>query len=171
LPDAELSEAPASTMAPEGELADDVGAMTAGEGALYAAVKDPAADAACGVACPRRITRWPSGGGPGEVLFNSEKAMVRGLHVFGGELAWAAQSFTTSGVPEETSTLSTCRVEACEATRRDLGKVGVAEVVADEHDLYWLEAQPTDADHQDPRSSAIWLRQIRRAARLSAAPP
>lgn len=169
LPDAELSEAPAGAMASRDELADDVGAMTAGEGALYAAVKDPAADKACGAACPRQIMRWPTSGGPGEMLFSTD-AMVRGLYVFGSELAWVALSFTSLGVPEETSTLSTCQVDACEATRRDLGKVGFGGPVADEHDLYWLEAQPTEADHQDPRGSDVWLRQIRRAARLSAQP-
>ncbi len=165
LPDAELSEAPAGSMRPEGDPVDDVEAMTAGEGFLYAALNDAETGAACGAACPRRIVRWPSSGGPSEVLFSTEARLQR-LFFFEGELAWISLAFQPSGIPAGTATVSTCRVEACQATRRDLGNIGLHSLVADDRDLYWLQAQVVDT--RDSPGSQISIRQIRRAPRLPA---
>jgi hypothetical protein len=160
LPDTELSAAPTSAPPPEGEPAKDIEALAAGGGALYAAVRDSETDPSCGPYCARRMVRWPSGGGPREVLFSSEATLQR-VFLFDGELVWAALPFQSAD--PFSATLSTCRVEACEATRRDLGKVlsNPYGVVADERDLYWLEAEVlAEAGAPD------FVQQIRRAPRL-----
>jgi hypothetical protein len=162
LPDTELSAAPTSAPPPEGEPAKDIEALTAGGGALYAAVRDSETDPSCGPFCAQRMVRWPSGGGPREVLFSSEATLQR-VFLFDGELVWAALPFQSAD--PYSATLSTCRVEACEATRRDLGKVlsNLHGVVADERDLYWLEAEvPAEAG----ALGSDFAQQIRRAPRL-----
>lgn len=166
LPDTELSLAPAGALPTEGEAAEEIEAMTAGDGFLYAAVRDSETDTSCGHFCPQRIVRWPSGGGPRELLFSSEAALPS-VFIFDSELVWVTLPFQPTG--STTGTLSTCRVEACEATRRDLGQVSPSfhGLVADERDLYWLEAEIVAAvGDQDP--AFAFERQIRRVPRLPA---
>ena len=160
-PDAELSEAPADAKAPEDDRpAESVEEMTAGDGALYAVVKDAAEGAPCESPCARRIVRWPSGGGQRELLLRAE-ALFQDLFFFGEELAWV----TLDQPSHTTATLSSCRIAACEATRRDLGKVYPGAVVADDHDLYWLRPEAVD---DQVGSAYVPEAQIRRAARLPA---
>lgn len=162
LPDAELSDAPAGIVRPDFDPMDDVEAMAAGDGFLYAAINATETGASCGATCPRHVVRWPTSGGPSEELFSIEE-MVQRLFLSDGELAWISLQ---TGLPDQRSTLSTCRVEACEATRRNLGKVTTRGLVADERDLYWLEAQGGVLDAGSGSVPEIWLRQIRRAPRL-----
>jgi hypothetical protein len=67
----------------------------------------------------------------------------------------------------EPGTLSSCRVEACAATRRDLGQVdsSLIGVARDEHHLYWLETGRIETSNA---SSIYGVIQIRRVARLAA---
>jgi hypothetical protein len=161
LPDAELTEAPAGAGAPENGLSASVEAMTAGDGALYAVLKDAETGAPCEPYCAQRIVRWPSSGGPSEVLFSKE-AMLGAIFLFGEELVWVALDQPAN----YTATLSTCRVEDCEATHRELGKVmpGVLAVVADDRDLYFLKAGAIVED--ESRGAHVPEHQIRRASRL-----
>lgn len=164
LPDAELSDAPADITRPEFDSIDDVEAMAAGDGFLYAAVNPAETGAQCGASCPRHVMRWPTSGGPSEELFSTEE-MVLKLFLLDGELGWLSLSFQP-GDPDQLPVLSTCRVEACEATRRKLGRVSARSLVADERDWYWLEAQVVEREAGSASVPELSFRQIRRAPRL-----
>lgn len=162
LPDATLSEAPPDMLSVDAPASDRVVSIAVGDGWLYAAVAHSETGQACDSSCPHRLQRWPSGGGPREVLLDTQGAIAE-TFVFGGELAWRGED---PGI-RDGGLLSTCRVEACDATRRHVGQVRSAfkALVADDDDLYWLEAEPaTDKEHNFP--GTLLDRQIRRAPRL-----
>jgi hypothetical protein len=162
LPDAMLSEAPDSAASADGSE-PVIAAIAAGGGMLYASIWQFESGQPCdSSACPSVVARWPVDGGAREVLFTSERPVLA-LFLFDGELAW----LSLSALGYDPATLSSCRVEACEMTRRDLGQVkaDLAALVADERDLYWLEAKPAETLTAF-RNSSFADRQIRRAPRL-----
>lgn len=163
LPDATLSEAPADATV-DASVSHSVVSIAVSDGWLYAAVTHSETGKPCDSFCPYRMQRWPVGGGEREILFDTE-GMIRRVFVLDGELAWLDRSLRDPG-NLDAAVLSTCRVEACKATRRDLGEVrpDFKALVGDEVDWYWLEAEP--AVSQGLPNNAIFERQIRRAPRL-----
>jgi hypothetical protein len=112
--------------------------------------------------CVVSVVRWPVEGGARETIHSLAERVSR-IFVFENELVWVSRSADVNRTREiERATLSSCRVEACAATRRDLGQVEAAlsGVVRDEHHLYWIESAWDGID-----LSPI---QIRRVARLAA---
>jgi len=164
LPDATLSEAPAGATAVDASASDGVVSIAASDGWLYAAVTHSETGEPCDSFCPYRMERWPVEGGEREILFDID-GVIRRVFVLGGELAWLDRSLRDPG-NLDAAVLSTCRVEACEATRRDLGEVrpDFKALVGDEVDWYWLEAEP--AVSQGLPNNAVLDREIRRAPRL-----
>jgi len=162
--DATLSEAPPQSMTSEMPTSDGVVSLATDDVWLYAAVTHSETGKACDSFCPHRVERWPLAGGSREILIDTEE-MIRKVFVFDGELAWLGPSLRD---PQnlDAARLSTCRVEACAATTRNLGEVrpDLNALVADDTDLYWLEAEP--AVSQGLQSNWVMDRQIRRAQRL-----
>jgi hypothetical protein len=164
VPDAMLSDAAASSVTDEGLATDGIISLAVGAGWLYAAVTHSETRASCDSFCPQRMERWPASGGAREVLFDTDD-MIRKVFLLDGELAWLGPSRRDPG-NLDAATLTTCRVEACDATRRELGEVRAdfRALVADEQDLYWLAAEP--ALSQSLPNTAVFDRQIRCAPRL-----
>jgi len=181
LPDELLSEAPST---PDPEDAEEgpkerVESITAGDGAVYAVISHSETGGPCnyldqilaegqiGAPCPHRLVRWPSDGGPSETLLSSN-SYLGSLELFDGELTWLGPSLR-SPTNSVAATISTCRVEACEATKRDLGegREDSPALVADDSHVYWLEnvfsSSTTSGGTIDTGST---INEIRRAPRL-----
>jgi hypothetical protein len=164
LPDDSLSEAPAALLSHDEPGVDRVSAIDAGNGVLYASIARSQDGQPCELDCPHELMAWPVLGGAARHLFTSERRLID-LRAFDNELVWTSQ--TAEQRSHDPATVSTCRVEACDATRRDLGESrgGHAVISADEQDIYWIEAELTTTTPGDP-----WFQpnQIRRAPRLPA---
>jgi hypothetical protein len=108
--------------------------------------------------CVGGVVRWPVEGGTRETIHSLEERVSR-FFVFENELVWISRH---AHYPD-LGTLSSCRVEACAATRRDLGQVfsELRGLARDEHHLYWLETAWIDG-------TSFSEIQIRRVARLTA---
>jgi hypothetical protein len=160
--DDSLSEAPAAVLHTDEPPADRVSAIDVSDGVLYGSIARSPDGQPCDRDCPHEVMAWPVLGGPSRHFFNSD-GRVEGLRVFENELVWTSPSGRQSDY--DAATVSTCRIEACEATRRDLGesRFGFSAVSADEQHIYWIEAELTTRTPGDP-----WfqLNQIRRAPRL-----
>jgi hypothetical protein len=111
-----------------------------------------------GSSCVGSFVRWPVEGGARETI-HSLQEHVTSFFVLENELVWVSAHDIDYG----TGTLSSCRVEACAATRRDLGQVRaeLRGLARDKHHLYWLETAQDGANFSPPI-------QIRRVARLPA---
>jgi hypothetical protein len=165
LPDEQLSAAPAEAVEgsnPDASPADGVESIAVEDGMLYASISRSRLEAPCDGYCPHEIVGWPVGGGPSQVFFRSE-TLLRSVAVVDGELMWLGPSAKT--LAADAATISTCRVEACEATHRELGQVRAESAVfaADEHDVYWFEAE---AELIGDVVTGFAVEEIRRAARL-----
>jgi hypothetical protein len=164
--DDSLSEAPAAVLSSDEPSADRVSALDVGNGMLYASIARSPDGQPCDHDCPHEVMSWPVLGGASRRLFNSN-GRVQNLRIFDDELVWTSPSAVQVDYDDET--VSTCRIEACEATRRDLGaksRVSHSVVSADEDDIYWIEAELTTTT----TSAELGFRpnQIRRAPRLPA---
>jgi hypothetical protein len=161
--DDSLSEAPADVLSSDAPSADRVSWLTTSNGVLYASIARSPDGQPCDRDCPHDVVAWPVLGGASRHLIYSD-AQVDNLRVFDNELVWSSSGRQRDFEPV---TVSTCRVEACDATRRELGKsrFSVASISADEQDIYWIEAELTTTPLGDP-----WFQpnQIRRAPRLPA---
>jgi|GEM_PF-4446324 len=168
LPDDLLSEAPAAALNPEDSPGDVVDAIDVGNGLLYASVGRSPDGRGCDSFCPHDVVAWPLLGGSAQHFFKSE-TRLQNLRIFDNELVWLSPSTKTSN-SIDAATISTCRIEACEATRRDLGEAtfDLANVVADDQDLYWIAAEPSALPPGNEFSTGFELNQIRRASRLPA---
>jgi hypothetical protein len=165
LPDDSLREAPVP-LNPDDLPGDVVDAIDVGNGLLYASVGRSPDGRGCDSFCPHDVVAWPVAGGAAQLFFHSE-TRLQGLRIFGKELVWMDPSRKTSN-SLDAATISTCRIEACDATRRELGETTFAwtNVVADEHHVYWIEAKPSPPLPGTDVISGFQLSQIRRAARL-----
>lgn len=136
LPDELLSEAPASAFDLQTRPADGVESIAVSGGMLYASVARSQDGTQCDSFCPHEIVGWPVAGGPSQVFFKSD-SLLRAVAVVDGELVWL-----DSGTGFDAATISSCRVEACEATRREVGDVRAEDAVfsLDDQNLYWVEA-------------------------------
>lgn len=122
----------------------------AGDGTLYATLT--AAD--CIDDCPHRIVRWPAPGGKRETLIDDAGAIGQ-LYLFGSELAWLDLSAPKLD-SAFTAYLTSCRIDACEATRRRLGVVDSNSrgVTADDDNLFWIETRRLPPHDSQGRVSA-----------------
>ena len=162
LPDDSLSEAPATVLSSEDPEADLVTAIDADNGVLYASIQR---SRACEPDCPYDLVAWPVLGGAARHLFTSERRLSN-LRAFDNELVWTSQTAEQRGYA--TATVSTCRIEACDATRRDLGESsGELSVSADEQHIYWIHLELT-TESLSKDTSFFQPNQIRRAPRLPA---
>jgi hypothetical protein len=160
LPDEQLSAAPADASSSETYPLDGVQSIAVQNGTIYAAVARSQDGRPCDSFCPHQIVGWPVNGGAIQVFLKSE-TRIRNVAIVDGELLWLGPSETPSN---DAATMSTCRVEACEATQRKLGEIfadyGV--FAADDKHVYWFEAKA-----QPPGSfSGFEVDEIRRAKRL-----
>jgi hypothetical protein len=149
--------------------------LAAGGGMLYASIADLIPNPDCEPDCPSSIVRWPAGGGAREVVFRGETTINK-IFIFGDELTWLAKS-TTGADAQAAQGLFSCRIEACDATQRELGLImpNLPSVVADETYLYWIEAEPVLASDNCtgcPTTPVYHYfdHQISRVRRLNAAP-
>jgi len=167
LPDDSLSEAPAG-LSPHDRLGDVVEAIDVSSGLLYASVGRPSEGQACDTLCPHDVVAWPVLGGTAQHFFRSE-TRLQNLRIFGSELVWLGPSAKTPN-SVDAATISTCRIEACESTRRELGETTfeLAKVAADEHHVYWIAAEPMLLPQSTEYSSVFEQNQIQRAPRLRA---
>jgi hypothetical protein len=160
LPDEQLSKAPADVL--NGEISLDlVESIAVGDGVLYASVARSQDEPPCNGTCPHEIVGWPASGGASQLFFRSE-TLLRSVAIVDGELMWLGPSKTLAA---DAATISTCRVEACEATHRELGQVRAEDFifVADEDYVYWFEAK---AELSGEFVTGFKVDEIRRAARL-----
>jgi hypothetical protein len=162
LPDELLSAAPATAFDPNGRPADSVESIAIGDGVLYASVARSQNGESSDSSSPHDIVGWPLAGGASQVFFKSD-TLLRGITIVDGELIWLGPS--TKAPSSGAATISSCRVEACEATYRELGEVKPENAVfaADEHDLYWIEAV---AQMKGGLVEGFKVEEIRRAPRL-----
>lgn len=139
-PDATLSPAPEDVESFErnGPVVDKIETSA---GMLYAVVSTASSGCA---GCGTTLARWPVTGGEREELLVTQDH-VSEFFVFGSELVWLAPR----AGDEDRSTLSTCRLEACSATRRHLGQVRstLRGIAADKERLYWLQTTRIDPDN------------------------
>ncbi len=168
LPDVALSDASADILNADASPPDLIAAIAVGGGMLYASVSHSDAGKPCDSFCPYRLMRWPSGGGAGEILFSSEQ-ILRNVMIFGSELVWFGPSMRNPG-KLDASSITTCRVEACEATRRDLGEIrtDLPTLVVDDLDVYWIKSEPTVSGGfvNGMPNPGFAIHEIRRAPRL-----
>ena len=162
--DDSLSEAPAAVLNADEPGGDRVSAIDVSNGVLYASIARSPDGQPCDRDCPHEVMAWPVLGGASQQFLTSE-GRLENLRIFDNELVWTSPSGKQSDYDD--ATVSTCRIEACEATRRDLGesRFGISVVSADEHDIYWIEAELTTTTPGDPRFQP---NQIRRVPRLPA---
>jgi hypothetical protein len=167
LPDDSLSEAPVP-LNPNDSRGDAIDAIDASNGMLYASVGRSSDGQGCDSFCPHDVVAWPVRGGAAQLFLHSE-TRLQALRIFDNELVWMEPSTKTSN-QIDASTISTCRIEACDASRRELGETTFAwtNVVADEHHLYWIEAEPIPPLPGTDVSGGFQQSQIRRAPRLPA---
>jgi hypothetical protein len=164
--DDSLSEAPAAVLNADEPAADRVSAIDVGNGMIYASIARSPDGQPCELDCPHEVMSWPVLGGASRLLFNSN-GPVQNLRVFDDELVWTSPS--AEQIDYDHVTVSTCRIEACEATRRDLGaksRLTDSGVSADEDHIYWIEAEVTTTT--TPLELGFRPNQIRRARRLPA---
>jgi hypothetical protein len=162
LPDELLSTAPAAALDPNGRPADRVESIAVADGVLYASVARSQNGESSDSFSPHEIVGWPSAGGAMQVFFKSD-ALLRHVAIVDGELIWLGASTKTTSI--DAATISSCRVEACQQTYRELGEVQPENAVftADEHDLYWVEAV---ARKNGEFIEGFTVDEIRRAPRL-----
>lgn len=162
LPDELLSAAPVEAFDPDTAPADGVESIAIGDGALYASVARSQTGAGCDSSCPHEIVGWPVAGGAIQVFFKSDR-LLRNVAIVDGELMWLGPSKKSGSI--DAATISSCRVEACQQTYRELGEVQPEGAVfaADEHDLYWIEAV---AQMKSGFVEGFKVEEIRRAPRL-----
>ena len=156
-PDGQLSAAPPRTFDPEYPV-DGVDSLAVRDGMLYASVARSQTGRGCDSTCPHEIVGWPVEGGPIQVFFKSNTRLSN-VAIVDGELMW----FRPSTPFSDAATMSTCRVEACEATYRELGQVKSEDGVftAGEQHVYWVEAKA------EQRGNTSFLAdEIRRSPRL-----
>lgn len=156
-PDEQLSAAPPRTLSPEYPV-DRVDSIAAHDGMLYASVARSQTGRACDSFCPHEIVGWPVNGGPIQVFFKSDTRLSN-VAILDGELMW----FRPLTPFSDAATMSTCRVEACEATYRELGQVKSEDGVfaAGEQHIYWVEARAEQVGNTDFQAD-----EIRRSPRL-----
>jgi hypothetical protein len=164
--DDSLSVAPAAVLNADEPAGDQVSALDVSNGVIYASIARSPDGQPCELDCPHEVMSWPVFGGASRRLFNST-GRVQNLRVFDDELVWTSPS--AEQIDYDDLTVSTCRIEACEATRRDLGaksRLTDSGVSADEDDIYWIKAELTTT----PTPGELWFspNQIRRAPRLPA---
>jgi hypothetical protein len=162
LPDELLSEASAEALSPDSPPLDGVESITVADGMLYASVARSQDGRPCDSYCPHQIVGWPVSGGAIQVFFSSD-TLLRNVAVVDGELMWLGPSAKLAD--ERAARVSTCRIEACEATHRALGEVRAESAIftADDHDLYWVESKERKPGHF---YDGFTVDEIRRAPRL-----
>jgi hypothetical protein len=159
LPDEQLSKAPADASTSETYPLDGVQSIAVQNGMIYAAVARSQDGRPCDSFCPHQIVGWPVNGGAIQVFLESD-TRIRNVAIVDGELLWLGPSET----PNDAATMSTCRVEACEATQRKLGET-IADYgvfATDDKHVYWFEAKAQTTDF----FSGFEVDEIRRAKRL-----
>ena len=158
-PDEQLSAAPPRTLNPEYPV-DGVDSIAVHDGMLYASVARSQTGRGCDSTCPHEIVGWPVEGGPIQVFFKSDTRLSN-VAIVDGELMW----FRPLTAVSDAATMSTCRVEACEATYRELGQVRSEDGVfaAGEQDVYWVEAR---AAYMGESFTGFHAEEIRRSPRL-----
>jgi hypothetical protein len=162
MPDDSLSMAPPAVLSSDEPGVDRVSAIDVHDGVLYASIGRSPDGQPCDRDCPHEVMAWPVLGGAAQHFFKSD-GRLENLRVFNEELVWTSRSDRQSD--SDAATVSTCRIEACDATRRDLGesRFGSSDFSADERHIYWVQAELATTT---PGDLFFQPNQIRRAPRL-----